>query len=362
VILITGATGFLGHNLCPYLVGRGHRLRALVRPTSDVRFLRDLGVELAHGDVRDFESVQRAVQGCHQVIHAASKFRFWGDYEDFFSINVQGTANVLEAARRAAVARFVYISTIAVVGAPRTDQLLDEQVRCEPQDDYQHTKLDAEELTLLYHREAGLPTIVLRPGAFYGPWGRYAFNRMFFEDPLKGLPMGVHHGKRVTFPVFVPDLVRSIEVALFQGQPGEVYNVSGPSLTHAQVHETVSRLAGLRAWRINPPGFTLIWLARLWTLVSRYTRREPYYSINMTPYVFCDWNTTSAKAHRDLGFVPTPFEEGARQTLDWYRQQGIGPTNRFGRLIVRLWRRRRRRKGPDTIGRETARSECRAWD
>ncbi len=338
MILVTGATGFLGHNLCPYLVGRGHRVRVLVRTTSDVTFLRDLDVELAYGDVRDPEAVLRAARGCRQVIHAAGKFRFWGRYEDFFAVNVQGTAHLLEASVHAGVERFIYISTIAVVGAPRSGQLLDEHVQCVPRDEYQHTKLDAEQLALLYHRETGLPAIVLRAGAFYGPWGRYAFNRMFFEDPLKGLPLGVHHGKRITFPVFVPDLVRTIEAALTRGAPGEIYNVSGPSLTHAEVHETISRLVGIRAWRINPPALTLIGLARVWTFLARYTQREPYYSINMTPYVFCDWETVSAKAQCDLGFVATPFEEGARQTLEWYRQQGIGPRNWIGRLIVRLWR------------------------
>jgi hypothetical protein len=57
----------------------------------------------------------------------------------------------------------------------------------------------------------------------------------------------------------------------------------------------------------------------------------------MAPYVFCDWDTTSEKAQRDLGFVPTSFEDGALQTIAWYREQGIGPTNWLGRLVVRLW-------------------------
>jgi nucleoside-diphosphate-sugar epimerase len=340
VILVTGATGFLGRNLCPYLVERGHRLRALVRTSSDVAFLRGLGVELVYGDVRDPDAALRAVQGCRRVIHAAGKFRFWGRYRDFFATNVQGTANILAAAARFQVERLIYVSTIAVVGAPRADQVLDESVRCTPQDEYQQTKLEAEALVLSYHRERRLPVIVLRPGAYYGPWGRYAFNRMFFEDPLKGLPMGVHHGKRITFPIFVPDLVRVIEAGLTQGQEGQIYNVSGPSMTHAQVHETVSCLAGLRTWRVNPPGFALVWLARLWTFVSRFTKREPYYSVNMVPYVFCDWDTNSDKARQELGFIPTSFKEGARQTLAWYRQQGIGPTNWLGRLVVRLWQKR----------------------
>jgi dihydroflavonol-4-reductase len=338
VILVTGATGFLGRNLCPYLVERGHRLRALVRPSSNTVFLSDLDVELVQGDVLDLDSLLGAAQGCQCVVHAAGKFRFWGNSEDFFSVNVQGTANVLKAAVGAGVRRFVHISTITVVGAPRHGQLLDEQAPCEPVDDYQRSKLAGEKLALSAWSKTNLPVIVLRPGAFYGPGGWYAFNRLFFEDPLKGLPMGVHRGKRITFPIFVPDLVTAIEAAFFEGRPGEVYNVVGPCLTHAEVHETVSRLAGIHPWRINPPGFSLVCLARIWTFFSRFTGHEPYYSINMGPYVFCDWNATSEKAERELGFRPTPFQEGARHTLAWYRQQGVGPTNRLGRLMVRFWR------------------------
>jgi dihydroflavonol-4-reductase len=338
MVLVTGATGFLGRNLCPYLVAQGYRLRALVRSTSNVAFLRELGVELVYGDVRDLASLRRAVQGCRWVVHAAGKFRFWGRREDFFAVNVDGTANVLAAAARAEVDRLVYISTLAVVGAPRPGQLLDEQVQCEPRDAYQRSKLEAESLVLSTCWERGLPTIVLRPGAFYGPWGRYAFNRMFFEDPLKGLPVGVCGGTLFTFPLFVPDMAHVIVAAFARGRPGEIYNVAGPSLTHAQVHGIISRLAGVRPWRVNPPKFALIGLARLWTFLARFTGREPYYSINMVPYVFSNWKTTSEKAQRDLGFVPTSFEDGARRTIAWYREQGIGPTTWLGRLVVRLWR------------------------
>ena len=322
LILVTGATGFLGHNLIPLLVGRGQRVRALVRPTSDLGFLRECGVELALGDTRDAESVNAAMTGCDAVIHAAGKFRFWGQYDEFVGVNVAGTRNVLEGARCANVQRFVHISTIAVVGSPRPGTLIAEDTPCQPVDDYQRSKLEGEKLALAYHAGHGLPAIVLRPGAFYGPWGRYAFNRMFFEDPLKGLPLRVHHGRHVTFPIFVPDLCRVIESALTNGQPGEIYNVSGLCLTHHQVNRIVGRLAGVRTW-IEAPGWGMIALAKLWTALSRLTRSEPYYSANMVPYVFCDWNVSSDKARAELSFSATPFEDGARSTLEWYWTQGI---------------------------------------
>ena len=217
MIFVTGATGFLGHNLIPLLVERGHRVRALVRPTSDLGYLRECGIELASGDVRDADAVHAAMAGCDAVIHAAGKFRFWGQYEEFHDINVEGTRNVLEAAQRAGVRRFIHISTIAVVGSPTPAMLITENTPCQPVDDYQRSKLEGERLVRAYHAEHGLPAILLRAGAFYGPWGRYAFNRMFFEDPLKGLPLRVHHGQHVTFPIFVPDLCHTSESALMNG-------------------------------------------------------------------------------------------------------------------------------------------------
>jgi len=322
MILVTGATGFLGHNLIPLLVERGHHVRALVRLTSHYDFLRKWDVELAFGDTREADAVRAAVAGCDAVIHAAGKFRFWGRYAEFFGVNVQGTHNVLEAARCAGVQRLIHISTIAVVGSPKPGTLITEDTLCDPADDYQRSKLNGEALALLYHTEHGLPVIVLRPGAFYGPWGRYAFNRLFFEDPLKGLPLRVHHGRHVTFPIFVPDLCRVIESALTRGCPGEVYNVCGSCLTHNEVNRIVGRLAGVRFW-LDAPGWGMIALAKIWTALSRITGREPYYPINLAPYVFCDWNASSDKARAELNLCPTPFEDGAQVTLEWYWTQGI---------------------------------------
>ncbi|MEE8390633.1 MAG: NAD-dependent epimerase/dehydratase family protein [Anaerolineae bacterium] len=338
-VLITGATGFLGHTLCPYLVERGYRLRALVRPSSAWDFLRPLGVELTWGDIRDADAVRAATEGCCAVVHAAGKFRFWGKREDFFSVNIEGTRNALEAARQANVERFIFVSTIAVAGTPRADVVIDETYPPTPGDDYQRSKLEAERLTLHYHREYNLPAIVLRAGAFYGPGSRYAFNRLFFEDPLKGLPLQVHRGQHINFPVYIRDVAQGIDLALKQGRPGQVYNISGPSLSHREANDIVDCLLGHRIWRFNAPAWTMLALARVWTWLSRYTGQEPYYPVNLSPYVFYDWQVSSEKAQHELGFVPTPFEEGARATLEWYRELGIGPTNWLTNLITRVTRR-----------------------
>lgn len=324
MILVTGATGFLGHNLVPLLLRRGHRVRALVRPASRWQFLEELGVELAWGDMRDRGAVMDAVYGCDAVVHGAGHFRFWGRSQDFYETNVEGTRHVLEASRLAGVQRFVHISTVAVVGRPKSGTVIDETYPCHPADDYMRSKLAGENLVRRTQREHGLPALILRPGAYYGPWGHYAFNRLFFEDPfIKGLPIQIHGGRHFTFPIFLPDLAQVIEAALSRGRPGETYNVSGPSLAHRDINAIISRITGVSPRWIDVPAPAILLFARLWTAVSHISRREPYYPINMAPYVFYDWVVDSSKAARELAFEPTSFEHGARVTLEWYRSIGL---------------------------------------
>lgn len=324
MILVTGATGFLGHNLIPRLRQAGNRVRALVRPSSDVEFLRCHDVELAYAeDITDSTAVHRACQGCRYIIHAAGHFRFWGILPTFWQTNVEGTATVLAGAVEAGVERFVHISTVVVVGETKSGRIIDETHPCHPLDPYQRTKLEGENLVLTYYRERGLPVILLRPGAFYGPWGHYAFNRLFFEEPLKGWRIKVDNGRHITFPAFTPDVARAIELALQNGRPGQIYNISGQSLAHKEVNAIVSDLAGISHWRMNIPTRAVVSLAWAWTFLSRYTRREPYYPINMAPYVFQDWIVSSEKAKRELGFTPTPFAKGVETTLKWYWENNL---------------------------------------
>ena len=153
-----------------------------MRPSSDTSFLTQCGVELAIvPDIADSDAVNQACRGCDQVIHAAGRFRFWGTYAQFWQINVAGTTVMLNAALAAGVKKFIHISTIAVIGQTSGVGIIDEETACNPQEPYQITKWEAEKVALTYYNKHNLPVIILRPGAFYGPWGRYAFNRLFFE-------------------------------------------------------------------------------------------------------------------------------------------------------------------------------------
>jgi dihydroflavonol-4-reductase len=321
MIFVTGATGFLGHHLIPLLTQTGHPVRALVRSSSQSDFLKKYDVETVTGDLLDRESLVEGMKGCRYVIHAGGLFKLWGEQESFEQTNVQGTAHMVEAALRSGIERFVHVSTIAVVGVPESGRVIDESYPCKPEDAYQRSKYDAENMVRMFAQSARFPAVILRPGAFYGPWGHYAWNRIFFEDPMRGLRLQVHNGKRITFPAFVPDVARGIMAALDKGRAGETYNISGDPLTHTEANKVISKLAGMSSFRLNCPAGLMLWLSQQMNRVAQRTQREPFYPVALAKYVFCDWNVSSEKARNELGFTPTPFEEGARQTVAWYKSE-----------------------------------------
>jgi len=323
VILITGATGFLGRNLCQHLKAQGYALRALVRPTSDTAFLADLGVELATGDVTDRASVRSAMRGCRRVVHTAAYFRLWGPPEPFIKTNIQGTQHVLQAAQEAGVEKFIHISTIIVVRPQQNHAVITETTPYNPypSDNYAKTKTVGEMLALEYAAR-GLPVVVLRLGALYGPHGHYAFNRLFFEEFLHNWRVQVDRGRHIIFPCYTGDAARAIELALHRGRDGEIYNISNESISHREANRIISRLSGRSSWRINVPTGLMLQFVKVLELLAHVTNHEPFYPENLKPYVFNDWRVNSGKARAELGFVPHTFAEGTQLTLDWYRAIG----------------------------------------
>jgi nucleoside-diphosphate-sugar epimerase len=325
LILVTGGTGFLGRNMLPILLDAGYAVRVITRHPDAYPWLADLDVEIIQADVADAEAMCQAAQGARYIIHAAGLFRFFGRPQEFEGTNILGTKHILDAAICAGVEKIVHVSTIAVAGYPRDPRLvIDEEYPPQPFDDYQRTKLAGEHIVLQHIAAHQVPAVIIRGGAFYGPYGRYAFNKLFFEDPLiHHLPMGVDGGRHITFPAYIKDVARGILSGLEKGRPGEIYNISGHSLPHREVEKTIARVSGTSAFRIPSPSRLMVPVASLLTQLSKLTGHELLYVRNMEPYILGEWNVSIDKACRELGYEPTPFEIGVRETLQWYIESGL---------------------------------------
>jgi dihydroflavonol-4-reductase len=291
----------------------------LVRSTSDVSWLPDEHVQVLVGDVANGNDLRDGMVGCRYVVHAAAHFRFWGDEELFKLVNYEGTKNIVRTAKEIGVERFIYVSSIAVVGKPEPGEIIDEDAICRPQSPYQRTKYKTEQWVLEKARRGELPAVILRPGAFYGPGRRYGFNRLFLIEAMKGWRVKVQGGKRLIFPAYVPDVADAVVNTLTAGRIGEIYNICDRPYSHNQVNEIASRILGISVWRLNVPKAIMLALAWLMELVAKFSHREPFYPLNLRHYVFNDWNVSNQKAAAELGFSPTPIEEGLTETAAWLR-------------------------------------------
>lgn len=318
-IFVTGGTGFLGRHLIPLLCRAGHHLYVLTRTPEQHQWLRHYpNLVIIRGDIETGVDAD-VLAKCDFIIHAAGLFSMWSGAGDFEATNVIGTENLLRTASSVDVKRVIYVSTLAVIGNPQPDLIIDEQHPPRPADPYQASKLRAEQITKHYHEQGLLETIILRPGAFYGPLGDYAFNRLFFTDPMRGLTMQMDGGKYFIFPAYIEDVAQSILLALTQGKSGEMYNICDAPIQHKEAFRIIRSQANIWYPPLNIPGIIGLNFARLLTVISEFTNTEPFYPISMRSYVFNDWNVTNAKAQQELNFEPTPFADGVRKTLAWYK-------------------------------------------
>ncbi len=181
--LITGATGLLGSHIAEQLVAAGQRVRVLVRGNSDTKFMDSLGVEKVPGDVTDAASLAAAFDGVERVYHAAAQVGDWGPWERYVAVTIQGTANMLAAAKKARVKRFLQVSSISAYGHPDGAGLvLDETaplgVSLHKWSYYSRAKVEAEKLAWAAHNAGDVPVTVVKPSWLYGPRDRASMPRL----------------------------------------------------------------------------------------------------------------------------------------------------------------------------------------
>lgn len=324
-ILLTGASGFLGSHIAEQLDRQGAEVRALVRPTSDTRFLEGLEhVTLRSGAMDDKDSLLAATEGVDGIIHAAGLVKA-SVPADFYRTNEQGTANLLDAAKRNApdLKRFVLVSSLAVMGPSEDGRPVSSGASPDPVTHYGRSKLAAEQVARAEVHT--LPITILRPPMIYGPRDRELLP--FFKSvklgvlPLTGLP-----SSRLS-AIYAADCAAACIKALAAEVPsGSTYFVEDGGLeTLGGLIAHIENALDRRAWlRIPVPRFLMYGAALGSELYGKITRRAVMLTRDklnelLAPHWVCD----SMEAQAALGWKPRiSFGEGARITGAWYRREG----------------------------------------
>lgn len=313
---VTGATGFIGGELVKQLIGRGHRVVALVRAPDRAIMLKALGVEMHAGDITDRETLKSPMSGVDGVFHVAAWYKVGVKEPLADQINVDGTRNVLQTMRVLGIPRGVYTSTVAVFSDTR-GAVPDETYRYEGPhlSQYDRTKWIAHYRVAQPKIEEGLPLTIVMPGLVYGP-GDTSGMRTALVDLLRGrLPMTP---ARTAFCwAHVEDTARGHILAMEKGLPGETYIITGPRHSFEQSFDVAARLAKVRAPVMHPGPRTMRVMAQMMKTARRFVTLPPA----MEPEALrvlagTTYFGANDKAVRELGFTVRPLEEGLGQTLE----------------------------------------------
>jgi dihydroflavonol-4-reductase len=319
-ILVTGATGFVGWHIARLLRERGNTVRVLVR---DPKRVREMDAEVAPGDLRNPESLARALEGCGVLYHVAADYRLWAkDPGELYRSNVEGTRNVLEAAKSAGVERVVYTSTVGCIGIP-PHGAGDEQTAVGEQDmhgAYKRSKFLAEQVALGFARDH-FPVVVVNPTAPVGDhdWKPTPTGKIVVDFLRRNMPAYVDTGLNV---VDVRDVANGHLLACERGRPGERYILGGQNLTLQQIFEKLEAISGLAAPRVQIP-YAVAYAAGVvttaWAHISGVEPRAPLDAVKMARKKM--W-VRHDKAARELGYNPGEATAALRRAVEWFRANG----------------------------------------
>ena len=324
-ILVTGATGFVGWHVAKRLLERGYAVRALVRdPARSALALGELkGIETVRGDLRDPDSLSRAVTGCGTLYHVAADYRLWTPQPaEMFRSNVDGTRDLLQAARQAGVERCVYTSTVGCIGIP-ANGLGDEQTPVGLDDmrgPYKRSKFQAEQVALQFAKE-GFPVVIVNPTA---PIGDHDFKPTptgkIVVDFLRGaMPAFLDTGLNV---VSADDVAEGHIAACEKGRMGERYILGSQNLTLQQIFMELEKVTGRPAPKVRIP-YAVAYAAGVastsWAVL---TGKEPMAPLDGVRMARKKMWVRHDKAARELGFSATPASVALQRAADWFLANG----------------------------------------
>ena len=322
--LVTGANGFIGSHVARFLIAQGEKVRVLVRPQSERRWLEGLPAEFAFGDLRRPDSLPDALRGVQRVYHVAADYRLWAkDPREIYASNVEGTRHLLAAARAAGVERFVHTSSVGTLVPMHPRSLPSEETHLQLSDmigHYKRSKYLAEQEAVEAARR-GQPVVTVNPTTPVGPgdWKPTPTGRIILDFLNGRMPAYVDTGLNF---VAVEDVARGHWLAAEKGQVGARYILGDRNLTLKQLLDILSSLSGRPAPRWRLPHAVPYAAALVDSLVARLLGREPRLPLEGVRLARHKMFVDATKAARELGFAPTALESALDRAIRWYQDNG----------------------------------------
>jgi dihydroflavonol-4-reductase len=325
IVVVTGASGFVGSAVARQLADRGFAVRALARASSPRGNLEGLDVAIVEGDMRDVGDMRRAMRDARYLFHVAADYRLWArDPEEIVRNNVSGTSAVMEAALDAGVERIVYTSSVATLKPGTREDPADETRRlteAQAIGAYKRSKVAAERVVEQMIAENALPAVIVNPSTPIGPRDikPTPTGRVIVEAATGRMPAFLDTGLNLAH---VEDVAAGHLLALEKGKIGESYILGGQNVSLKEMLSIICEIAGRKAPRVQLPRRPLFPLAMMAEVAAQLTGKEPFLTRDALRMAGYHMFFTSARAERELGYHARPHRIALEDALAWYRDAG----------------------------------------
>jgi len=321
--LVTGSTGFIGSAISRELIKEGEQVKVLIRKTSDTRNIDQLDVERVYGDIRDGDSMKRALAGCDTLYFTAAYFAHWAlDPKLLYDINVGGTKASLQAALEAGVEKVIYTSTNNAIAASGSVPANEEKAfnYWESGDHYSMSKYIAENEARIFVTR-GLPVVMVNPTLVIGtndikptPSGQ-----MILDVVQQKMPGYIDGGINI---IDVEDVARGHILAAKKGRVGERYLFGNRNITVHDYLHLIAEIAGVKPPALKLPYPLALALGHLFEVTASITKHPPVVTASEVRIArMTEWYDCS-KAVNELGLPQTPIDMTIRKALDWFKKNG----------------------------------------
>ncbi|WP_186209696.1 hopanoid-associated sugar epimerase [Burkholderia gladioli] len=325
LVLVTGASGFVGSAVARIAQAKGYAVRVLVRASSPRTNLAELDAEIVTGDMRDEASMRAALRGVRYLLHVAADYRLWApDPLEIERANLEGAVATMRAALAEGVERIVYTSSVATLKVTGSGASTDETSPLTAERAigvYKRSKVLAERAVERMIAEHGLPAVIVNPSTPIGPRDvkPTPTGRIIVEAATGKIPAFVDTGLNL---VHVDDVAQGHFLALEKGRVGERYILGGENLPLQQMLADIAGMTNRKPPTIALPRGPLYPIAYAAEAIAKFTGREPFVTVDGLKMSKNKMYFTSAKAERELGYRARPYRDGLRDALDWFREAG----------------------------------------
>jgi dihydroflavonol-4-reductase len=322
--LVTGADGLLGGNLVREMIHRGIDARAIVHPKSLSRTLDGLPIERITGDILDADGLAKAAEGCDAVFHVAASTALWPPKAPIITaVNVEGTRNMLDAAVKAGVKRFIHVGSASSFGYGTKERPGDETTPFKYADfglAYFDSKLEAQKIALRYAADGALDVVVVNPTFMIGPFDSGpSSGKMISRFVDMKLPFYPPGGRNF---IHARDAAKGMLAALERGRSGECYLLGNRNMDMKEFFSLVARVAGIRPPSLEIPKEVMMIAGTAGSALGNLTGKQPELSYEMARSSCVGAYYSAAKAIRELELPQTLVETAVEEAYDWLVKNG----------------------------------------